>query len=326
MTKIFIGLLAGMVMANQLAAATNPARQTNVTGVVATDTNSAVDKEFQKLEAEDDAAMAEVDKWIRDNQAFAAKGAGTPTAELNERIRARLEPVRKDYDSFIARHPNHVGARLAYASFLEDIEDEDAAFVHLEKAHELAPKNPATWNNLANYYGHSGKVKKAFEYFAKAIELNPNESVYYQNFATTVYVFRKDAMEFFRITEQQALEKALELDMKALKLDPKNFNLATQLAQTYYAIRPTRTDEALKAWTNALAIAHDEIEREGVYIHFARLKWLAGRTNEAGAHLKAVTNEMYAVLKQRLLHNLDKPAAKENDANAPAAKIEKNVK
>ena len=79
------------------------------------------------------------------------------------------------------------------------------------------------YNNLANLYGHTGPVKKAFEYYAKAIELNPQEPLYYHNFGDTVYLFRKDAMEFYGITEQQVYDKALELYSKALKLDPQQF-------------------------------------------------------------------------------------------------------
>jgi len=322
-TILLICLLGASLLANQLAAATNQTDSTNAAAVSASDTNNLVEQEFKKLEDMDDAAMAEVDKWIRDHQAFAAQGAGAPADELNPRIRARLEPVRKAYEDFIARHPKHVGARLAFASFLEDNLDEETAVVHLEKAHELEPKNAATWNNLANHYGHSGKVKTAFEYYAKAIELNPAEPVYYQNFATTVYLFRKDAMEFYQITEQKVFDKALDLYAKAFKLDPQNFNLATDLAQTHYAIRPTRTDDALRAWTNALAIAHDDIEREGVHIHLARFKCLAGRTNEARAHLNTVTNEMYAELKRRLLRKLDAPAEKLNETNSPPTMVEK---
>jgi tetratricopeptide (TPR) repeat protein len=314
------------MLANQAVAASELTSQTNGTAVANSDTNSLVEQEFKRLEDMDDAAAAEVDKWIRENQAFAARGAAVPDADLNHRIRARFEPVQKAYEDFIARHPAHVGSRLAYASFLEDIHDEDGAMVQLEKAKEIDPKSPAVWNNLANHYGHVGPVKKAFEYYAKAIELNPAEPVYYQNFATTVYLFRKDAMEYYNITEQQVFDKALALYAKAFKRDPQNFNLATDLAQTYYGIRPVRTDDALRAWTNALAIAHDEIEREGVYIHFARFKWLAGRTNEARAHLNAVTNEMYAELKRRLLRNLDKPAAKANDTNAPTANVGEKMK
>jgi tetratricopeptide (TPR) repeat protein len=101
---------------------------------------------------------------------------------------------------------------LAYGSFLNDIGDEDASVqFENETARQLDPKNPAAWNNLANYYGEHGPITNAFIYYAKAIELNPNEPVYYQNFATTVYLYRKDAREFYGITEQQVFDKALAL-------------------------------------------------------------------------------------------------------------------
>ena len=144
----------------------------------------------------DDAAQAEVDQWIRDNDAAAAKGAGVPTAELKRRIRERFAPIRAAYEDFIQRHPDHARARVAYGSFLGDLQDEDGAQEQWEKALALNPKDPAVYNNLANLYGHTGPVKKAFEYYAKAIELNPREPVYYHNFGTTVFLFRKDAMEY----------------------------------------------------------------------------------------------------------------------------------
>src|SRR5262249_18424263 len=151
-----------------------------------------------------------------------------------------------------------------------------------------------------------GPVKKAFEYYAKAIELKPDEYVYYYNYGTTVYLFRKDAKEYFGITEQEVFNKALELYSHALKLDPTNFPLASDVAQTYYNIRPLRIEDALKAWTNTLAIANDEIEREGVYIHFARLKLIDGRFSEARVHINAVTNAIYDELKGRVARNIDR--------------------
>ena len=283
-------------------------------------TNDPVEKEFQKVMEEDDDAQAEADKWIRDNQEFAAKGAGETDAELNRRILVRFATTRKAYDDFLARHPDHARAHLAYAGFLQDIHDQEAALPHMEKARELDPKNPAAWNNLANYYGHFGDVKKSFEYYAKAIELNPNEPVYFHNFGTTVYMFRKDAKEFYNINEQQVFDKALDLYAKAMKLSPDDFPLATDVAQSYYGIKPLRAEDALKSWTNALALAHDEIEREGVYLHFARIKWMAGRTNEARGHLNSVTNAMYADLKKRVERNLQRVYAETNapDATLPA--------
>lgn len=323
MSKFIASLLGIFVIASPLVAATNQTHQTNAAAISVNDTNAAVEQEFKQLEEKDDEAAEEVDKWIKENQSFAAKGAGEPPGDLNQRVRDRLEPIRNAYADFIVRHPNHARARLAFGSFLHDMGEEEAGEAQVEKARELDPKNPAAWNNLANHYGHTGKVKTAFEYYAKAIELNPAEPVYYQNFATTVYLFRKDAKEFYKITEQQVFDKALELYGKAFKLDAKNFNLATDLAQTYYGIRPTRTDDALRAWTNAFAIAHDDIEREGVQIHFARFKWLAGRTNEARAHLNLVTNEMYAELKKRIARNLDGAVEKTKETNSTAITVEK---
>jgi cytochrome c-type biogenesis protein CcmH/NrfG len=190
----------------------------------------------------------------------------------------------------------------------------------MKKSLELDPGNPAAWNNLANYYGHFGPVAKAFDCYANAIELTPNESVYYQNYGTTVYMFRKDAMEHFHLAEQQVFDKALDLYAKARRLDPDDFPLATDIAQTYYGIHPLRTNDALQAWTNALQLARDEIEREGIHLHLARVKMMAGRLDEARAHLNAVTNEMYNDLKRRLTNNWESRngAAKPADA-APAS-------
>lgn len=318
-SSLLIGLLSVVVATNQAVAVSNLVAQTTGLAVTVPDPADPVEKEFKKLEADDDAAQAEVDGWIRENMEFTAKGAGIPPAELNRRIMKRFESVRKGYEDFIKLHPNHVKARLAFASFLDDIHDEDGEMEQLEKARELDPKDAAVWNNLANYYGHNSPVTKAFEYYEKAIELNPSEPVYYQNFATTTYLFRKDAMEHYHITEPQVFDKALDLYVKALKLDPTNFPLATDLAQSYYGIKPVRTEDALQAWTNALMVAHDEIEREGVYIHLARFKLNAGRFAEAHAHLHAVTNENYAELKSRLTRNLEERERQAKETNSPPA-------
>ena len=164
---------------------------------------------------------------------------------------------------------------------LGDLNDEDGAQDQLEKALEVETNNPAVYNNLANIYGHHGPVKRAFEFYSKAIDLNPNEPVYYQNLATTVFLFRPDAMEFYKIDEPQVFDKALELYRKAMRLDPDNFVLASDYAQSYYGIRPMRTGDAIAAWESALKIAPDDKEREGVYIHLARIKLNAERFEEA---------------------------------------------
>ena len=298
-------LLSVFVATNPPAlAVSNEIQQATGITVTVPETSDPVKQELDKLMIADDAAQAEVDKWIRDNSDFYKQGAGVPNADLNKRILERFAPVRKGYEDFLRQHPDSAHGYLAYGSFLNDLGEESAASEQYEKSRQLDPKNPAAWNNLANYYGEFSPVTNAFIYYAKAIELNPVEPVYYQNLATTVYLFRKDAREFYGINESQVFDKSLALYQQAMKLDPNNFPLATDYAQSFYGIKPLRTNDALVAWTNTLALARDEVEREGVYIHLARIKMSIGQFNDARAQLAAVTNGALADLKKRLERSL----------------------
>ena len=310
--------LAGAVLATRPpVAVTNRVVPRPGISVPAADPKDPVEPEFRKLLAADDEAQAEADKWIGENKAYAEKGAGITEAALSMRIRQRFESVRRAYEDFIQLHPKHVGARLAYGSFLGDLNKDDEAVKQWERARELDPLNPAALNNLANYYGHQGPVTNAFALYDQVIELNPKEPVYYQNLATTVFLFRKDAMEYYRIDEQKVFDRSLALYRKALDLDPDNFVLASDLAQTYYGIKPQRLKEALTAWQHALKVAGDDIERQGVYLHLARLELGAGQFDVAWQHLHSVTNSMYDTLKSRLVRNLEQK--QKAATNAPPA-------
>jgi tetratricopeptide (TPR) repeat protein len=321
--ELLIGLVGALIATNQPLAVSNLIQQNAGVSVTLVNPNDPAEKELTQLMAGDEAALVEVDKWIRDNNAFAAQGAGESRAALNRRILARFESVRKDYEDFLRRYPDFARGHLAYGSFLNDIGEEEAAGVQYGKAAQLDPKNPAAWNQLANYCGEYGPITNAFVDYAKAIELNPAEPVYYQNLATMVYLFRMDARAFYGLSEEQVFDKALALDRKAMQLDPQNFLLAADYAESYYGIRPLRTNDALGAWTNALQIAHDDNERQGVNIHLARIKMAAGRFAEAHAHLNDVTNAAFADIKHRLERSL---AERENTAtNTSAAGVFTNA-
>jgi tetratricopeptide (TPR) repeat protein len=302
---LIIGLLGAALATNPAAATSNLLQQT--TGIVVNipNPNDPVEQEYNKLLDDDDAALAAVDQMMRDNDAAKAKGAGVTDEALEARIEARLAVVRKEYEDFLKRHPDHARAHIAFGSFLNDSKDEDAARVEYQKALDLDPKNPAAWNDLANLYGHIGPVSKMFEFYTKAIELDPREPVYYENLATVVYLYRVDAREYYHFTnDEPVFDKAMRLYEKAFALDPTNFALATELAQSYYGIKPTRTEDALNAWTNALKIATTDLERQGVYIHLARFKVNAGRFAEARADVARVSDPALDDLKNRILNNL----------------------
>jgi len=264
-----------------------------------------IEAELRKIMADDDAAQQQVEKWTI--QAQNAEGPTAPSvrAALQLKAEQRLAEVRKRYEEFLARNPRHASGHLAFGSFLCEQGLERDGVKSWETARELDPKNPAAWNNLANHYGHRGPVRKGFDYYGKAIELDSGQPVYHHNFATTVFLYRKDAMEHFKLDEQQVFDKALALYARAQELDPRDFTLATDIAQTFYGIRPPRNDAALAAWERVLKLAPGEFERQGIYLHFARIKVNMGRFDEARAHLAKVTHAHHQVVRERVTKTME---------------------
>ena len=318
MNELWIGLLGVLLATNQPVALSNLVAATTGLQISVPNPNDAVEIALRQIMRDDDAAQDEVDRWIQENDQFKAQGAGVEDAALNERIRTRLERVRSAYQDFLRQHPRHARGYLAYASFLNDIHEEEHALPAMEKARELDPKNPATWNNLANYYGHFGPVTNAFAFYAKAIELDPTEPVYHQNFATTLFLFRKDAREFYQIEEQEVFNRSLRQYAMALELAPASFLIATDLAQSYYGIKPDRFDDAIAAWNTALRLAGNEVERQGVLLHLARNRINSGRLAEARKDLAEVNLAEMQVLKDRLTRKL---AEREAEARSTAAPV-----
>jgi tetratricopeptide (TPR) repeat protein len=302
MGDLTIGLLGALLATNQPVAMSNLVAQQTGVALPIVDKQDPTERELHTVMAGDDAAMDEVNAWINTNQI--PSGDTNAVAQFNQKIRDRLDVVKHDYDVFLRNHPDSARGYLAYGTFLNDIGDEEAAHVQYLNAKQLDPKNPAVWNQLANYYGEFGELTNAFIAYTEAIRLDPAEPVYYQNFATTVYLYRKDAREYYHITEQQVFDKALDLYKQAIKQAPEDLVIATDYAESYYGIKPMRTNDALLAWTNALKICKDENEREGVELHLARVKTFAGFYDDAQGQLDLVTNDAFHDMKVRLTRSL----------------------
>jgi len=236
--------------------------------------------------------------------------------------------VQRRYEAFIERHPDYVEGRLAFAHFLEENGSGEESLEQLKKAVEIDPRSAPAWNNLANYYGHYGEVRYAFPAYEKAVELRPFESLYLYNLATTVFLFRKDAAEYYQCDEQAVFERALGLYRKVRELRPDSFRYAFDFAQTYYGVKPAPAttpegkaeaekrlaDQAMEAWMDALKIADNDLDREGVHVHLARWQIRLGLLDAARTNLALVHHENHQELKQRLLRNV---AMKEDGKSAP---------
>jgi len=326
MSDALTAALTLLLATNRPAAASNlvasalplPAAVVTATAGAAPATNDPVELELRGILAEDEAALQDIERIL--DEPVPPPDASLPKQPITAaaRARERAEPVRRRYERFIGDHPRHARARLAYGSFLNELGEEAEAIAQWERARSLDPAEPAAWNNLANVYAHVGPVEKSFPYYEEAIRLKPDEPVYLHNFGTLVFMFRRDATNYFRCDEQAVFTRAFELYQKAIALDPQNFQLAADVAQTYYgwrlpadgtaeerqAAERRLQDTALRSWTNALAIAPTDSDREGVALHFARWNLRAGRYADARTNLAGITNEIHAIVRDRLLRQL----------------------
>lgn len=329
MGDLLVGALSVLLATNQPAALTNLVEaRTGIPLAAAPDRDPRM-AELRRVMEQDDEARAEVTGWVK----AARPGPGdAPSPEaaqaLQARINARLAKVVGAYEDLIRRHPDYAPARNAYATFLEETDDEEGAIVQLEKARDIDPKDAAVWNNLGNHYGHIGPIEKAFPAYERAVELNPFEPVYRYNLATVVFLFRKDAQAYYHVDEQAVFDKALGMYREVRRLRPDNFHYAFDFAQTYYGVKlpATRTpgekhaaevkmaDTAIAAWDEALALADNDVDREGILLHRARWHLRAGRWDAARTNLVAVTNEVHQATRRRIERNL----AAQSSTNAPA--------
>lgn len=328
MNDLLAGLLGALVSTNTPVAVSNLVHQKTGLAIAVVDPNDPTEQAYRQLMTEDDEALAEITRWREAAEKTGIKPSAVEISLLHNRIRQRVAPVRKSYENFLEKHPRYTNARIAYAAFLEEVGESEEGGGQLEKAVQLDASSAAAMNNLANYYGHSGKLTNAFALYEAAMRLSPREPLYCENLATIVFAFRRDAMAHYGIDEQQVFVKALGLYRRAFELDPKNLDRAIELAKTYYGIKPVTTgdgengreaelklaEEALAAWRVAYDLSTDEAEREGVRIHFARWQINAGRFDEARKNLDSVTNENFLETKGVLLKKLNSRQAEEKKA------------
>ena len=116
--------------------------------------------------------------------------------------------------------------------------------------------------------------------------------------------------------------RALDHYREVRRLRPHNFRYAFDFAQTYYGVKPAPAatpDErkaaerslagsALAAWHEALALADNDRDRDGIFLHLARWHLRLGQWDAARTNLVLVAHPAHQEVRARLQRNLDEKA------------------
>lgn len=122
-----------------------------------------------------------------------------------EEVEKYLSKIKnfKDFDYLIrvSKYNDHIG-------------NLEKAIEHLETALEVAKstnnESLLQWNytNLADYYGHAGRIKDSYKGYLKALAINPNNSYAKKGIAWIVYSYERNPKEALRILETVTKENA----------------------------------------------------------------------------------------------------------------------
>jgi tetratricopeptide (TPR) repeat protein len=218
----------------------------------------------------------------------------------------------------------------------------DAAIKYLEKAKSIAESSKQkgiihwTYSNLADFYGHAGRIDESYKLYLKALEIDPNDAYSKKGIAWIVYSYEKNPDEALRIlnTVTQTYQAPDYYLLKAEIYEYKGDEAAKKEQLKLY--REAVKNEAYGAMYNkynvmlytdenlnldeAIAIAKIEVEHRPTPQSYDLLAWSYFNNGNIDDALKIVNNHIigHTFEPMALYHSAEiyKAAGEDEKANA----------
>jgi tetratricopeptide (TPR) repeat protein len=230
---------------------------------------------------------------------------------------------------------------IRYAKWKDHEGDLTAAITYMEKAMALAEysKNDFlkqwSYTNIADFYGHDGQIEKSYNYYLKALAINPQDAYAKKGIAWIVYSYERQPEEALRILNSITnyynapdyyLLKAEIAEYMNNNDEKENhlmrYNLALEnkhYGAMYNKYNVLLFSEDPKALNRAHEIALEEIENRPTAQSYDLLAWTLYKKGEfqaaldiAEAHVVGKTYEpevLFHLAKIYRANGLDKKAA-----------------
>lgn len=184
---------------------------------------------------------------------------------------------------------------IRFAKWSDHNGDLSTAITYMEKATEKAEtaniKGLKQWayTNLADFYGHNGEIKKSYNHFLKALELDPNDAYAKKGIAWIVYSYERNPEEALRILNSVTKQHQAP-DYHLLKAEIAEFmnnqpskrlsleSYMTAVSNENYGVMYNSNNamlyaEELSEIEKAISLAQNEIKQRPTPQSFALLAW-----------------------------------------------------
>jgi tetratricopeptide (TPR) repeat protein len=196
-------------------------------------------------------------------------------------------------------HPRDSRVKNAYAEFLWDCGENDAAVRRWRDAAALDPRNAIVLNHLGAAHLRAGDARAAFRCFTDASSAEPTNPLYHFNLANVAFLFRHD----LGIAEEKAFALALEHFADASQRAPTDVEYARAYAEAFYTVPDADWCTALAAWQHYYELTP---KKDFALLNLARVHMKLGQKAEARDCLSRVTGQEFARIKTRLNERIDR--------------------
>jgi tetratricopeptide (TPR) repeat protein len=250
-------------------------------------------------------AQRELQSLVTRQQLLFAAATRENNPDFDEaNLRAKMQDLVFDYESYLKKYPGVAAGYAAYGVLLGKIDMRRQSSAMLLRANQLDPNLPIVKNQLGNYLAEEGKPLEAVNYFLAAIKLDPNEPLYHYQLGTLLTEARDD---FLKSGDWQrpALDRAMhEAFRRAAELAPNRIEFTYRYGESFYDLENPDWDEALKVWGALEQHLTPGLEQETVRLHAANILIKQGKFDHARALLATVSAAPLAKQKEKLVAQL----------------------
>ncbi|MFI3290888.1 MAG: hypothetical protein R3Y46_03300 [Opitutales bacterium] len=235
------------------------------------------------------------------NQLFETYKEDSQDKLILAQMNTKYKKIVSKWQNYISQYPEDIDAIIIYGKFLRAVGEFANAYKAFLEVDKINPNIAVVKQQLASFEGDYGMYKEALIHIKKAIELSPDEAIYYYQLAELLCVYYKD---FLR--ENIYTQEAINLDMensfeKAISLDPKNLHLYWRYAQSFYQQSDASWQKALKAWDSLEPFVYMNLEKSNVLLNKARVLIELYRDEEALVILNNINTPSFKKDKDRLI-------------------------
>lgn len=224
--------------------------------------------------------------------ALFARRAGKEELQQMDGIFAGLE----------TKYPQSAAIVNGHAEFLWSVEEHARAVEKWQAAEKLDANFAPALDHLGDVAFGAGEVRKAADYYARAVRNAPNNATYHFGYANVVFLFRHELHDATHRDSDSLLDEALQHFAEASRLEPLNADYARTLAETFYVLPKPDWNEALKAWRHFYDISP---QKDFALLNLARVHMKLGNKPEARANLAEIQDPRFDRLKARLKERIE---------------------